>query len=81
MQKIDCIVVHDKWGHHHKEKTKLLAKNRGHVLIGTLKSCNACAIVKTKAIKIPKSTKVPTKKLGEKMSLDIYGPFPLTNGR
>jgi hypothetical protein len=81
MQKIDCSVAHDKWGHYHEEKTRLLAKNRGYVFTGTLKSCDACDIVKTKATKIPKSTKVPAKKVGEKMSLDISGPFPLSNGR
>ena len=58
-----------------------MAKKYGIKLVGDIKSCQACNTVTAKAKPIPKVTKTIITKVGEKMGLDISGPFPLTGGK
>ena len=71
---------HDKMGHHGEEMLCFWAKQLGYQLVGERNACDACNLVKTKARAIPKVTKNPSTHVGERVGLDISGPFPLTSG-
>ena len=71
---------HDKFGHHGDVKLRLIAQRLGYKLIGKPKSCDACNLIKAKAKSIPKITKSVATKVGERVGLDITGPFPMTSG-
>lgn len=72
---------HDKMGHHGEETLCLQAKQLGYRLIGNRNNCDACDLIKTKAKAIPKQTHNKESFVGERVGLDISGPFPLTSGR
>ena len=72
--------AHHKWGHHGEERLRKMAKTKGLRLIGKMEPCDACGIVKVKAKPIS-TTSDPSKKatdVGERLFVDITGPFPLT---
>ena len=48
---------------------------------GNIKNCEACNAITAKAKPIPRVTKTLVVKVGEKMGLDISGPFPRTGGK
>ena len=58
-----------------------MAQVLGYKLTGSIHACDACGIVKSKAHKIPRSTLTKTTVVGERVGLDISGPFPLTSGK
>ena len=58
-----------------------MALQFGYKLIGESRSCDACNLVKSKAKSVPKTSSIKTTAVGERMGLDISGPFPLTSGR
>ena len=72
---------HDKFGHHGDDKLRLIAQHMGCKLSGSPSNCDACNMIKSKAKDIPKTSKTTITKVGEKVGLDITGPFPLTSGQ
>ena len=58
----------------------MVAISRGIRLVGKLEECDSCGAVKVKAAPIPKSTDSDkkAKDIGERLFVDITGPFPLT---
>ena len=72
---------HNKFGHHGNERLTAMATKFGYKLIGTAKPCDACSLVKSKAKSVPKTSSLKTLVVGERMGLDISGPFPLTSGK
>ena len=84
MDTLNINVAHHKWGHHGEVRLRGMASSRGMQLVGKLKECDAYGAIKTKAAPIPKSTdsdKKEAKDIGERLSVDITGPFPLTATR
>ena len=71
---------HNKFGHHGENYLRAFANKLGYTLIGNVSNCDACDIVKTKAKPIPRITKTVVNTVGEKVGLDISGPFPLCSG-
>ena len=71
--------AHHKWGHHGKIRLQGVAKAKCIRLVGKLKCCDACGAVKVKVTHIPKSTSSDkeAKYVGERLFIDITGPFPL----
>ena len=57
-----------------------MAKHYGYKLTGTPHACDSCNLVKSKAKAIPTATKTVVSTVGERVGLDISGPFPLTSG-
>ena len=76
-------VFHDKFGHFGEARLRKMAKMKGFKLTGEIVPCDACGIVKSKAHPILKSSNPDSKatKVGERLYMDISGPFPLTSGR
>ena len=72
---------HNKMGHHGEERLCLQAKSLGYKLTVKRSSCDACNLVRSKAKGIPKVTKRKTTYVGERVGLDISGPFHLTTGK
>ena len=72
--------AHHKWGHHGEERLRKMAKLKGLRLIGKMEPCNACGIVKVKAKPISTVSDINKKAtdVGERLFVDITGPFPLT---
>ena len=72
--------AHHKWGHHGDERLRKMAASKGLRLIGKMEPCNACGIVKVKAKPIPTTSDINKKAtdIGERLFVDITGPFPLT---
>ena len=58
-----------------------MARRMGYKLTGKLKPCDACAIVTAKAKQVKRSTLTKTSRVGERVGLDISGPFSLTSGK
>ena len=71
---------HNKFGHHGEKYLRDFANKLGYTLTGNIPNCDACDIVKTKAKPIPRITKTIINTVGEKVGLDIPGPFPLCSG-
>ena len=83
MDTLNINVAHHQWGHHGEARLRGMASSRGMRLVGKLKECDACGAVKAKAASIPKSTNSDkkAKDIGERLFVDITGPFPLTATR
>ena len=80
LQTLNINDAHHKWGHHGEERLRGMAKAKGYRLVGKIKDCDACGAIKAKATPIPHVTD-PKKKatdIGERLFVDITGPFPLT---
>ena len=57
-----------------------MVKLKGLQLIGKMEPCNTCGIVKVKVQPIPTVSDINKKAtdVGERLFVDITGPFPLT---
>ena len=75
--------AHDKWGHFGEKRLRKMATLKGFRLVGKITACDACGLVKTKASPIAKSSpdEKKAKEVGERLYVDITGPFPLTGGK
>ena len=76
----DINEYHDKF--RHLEET-LLRKTLKHLNIevqGTMKSCDACKMAKARAKGVKKQTDTRSTIPGERMYIDITGPFSLSLG-
>ena len=72
--------THHKWGDHGEVYLRGMVRVKVIRLVGKLKECDACGAVKAKAAPITKSMESDkkSKDVGEKLFVDIMGPFPLT---
>jgi hypothetical protein len=71
----DINGYHDKFGHLGES---LLRKTLKHLKIevkGTLKSCDACKMAKARAMNMKKKTDTRSDTPGERMYIDLTGPF------
>ena len=71
---------HDKVGHLGDVKLRAYSKYLGYKLTGHISACDYCNLVKSKVKSIPKITTAVATKVGERVGLDISGPFPITSG-
>ena len=62
--------------HHGEDKSRSFAKKLGYRLNSKVINYNICALVNAQAKPIPKSTKIKTEEMEERMRLDISDPFP-----
>ena len=75
MRSEDINVMHKKLGHVCEAYLRNTCKERNVKLKGKLKSCNACALAKAKAKKVCKTASVKAKRPGERLFVDISGPY------
>ena len=77
----DINEAHHKWGHHGEERLKKMALVKGIELKEHATLCDACGLIKSKAKVIPKKSDPDqkAKDVGERVFVDITGPFPLTH--
>jgi hypothetical protein len=75
--------AHNKWGHFGEMTLRKMATLKGLRLVGNFTACDACGLIKTKASPIAKSSpdEKKAKEVGERLYVDITGPFPLTGGK
>ena len=71
----DINDFHDQYGHKSERVLLKTAEANKVELTGTLKRCDACAIVKVKRTPVKHSTDAVSNHVGERMYLDISGPF------
>ena len=72
---------HNKFGHHGEQRLQIIGKDLGYNLVGTVSKYDACALIKSYAKPISRTSKLVTTFVGEHMGLDISSPFPLTSGK
>ena len=69
-------IAHDLLGHHPDTKMVTpMTANHGWTLTGMVKPCGSCALAKARAKAIPKSSMTKAKQPGERLFLDISGPY------
>ena len=73
--KVNWNVAHESLGHISEEHIRKLAKMRNWQLTGTLRPCAACAYAKSQQAKVSKTTKTRAEKQGERLFVDIGGPY------
>jgi len=73
--KKDVNVAHRLLGHVNERYVRLTAAEVGWELTGTFKACEACAKAKAKAKGVAKTTNVKAEKPGERLFVDISGPY------
>ena len=85
-EKLETKIINDahhKWGHHGEERLRNMGKLMEFRLLGKLKPCDSCGLIKTKAK--PMSTASDTLKkssaVRERLFVDITRTFPLTATR
>jgi hypothetical protein len=71
----DINDFHDQYGHKSERVLLKTAEANKVELTGTLKKCDSCAIVKVKRTPVKHSTDAISTYVGERMYLDISGPF------
>ena len=74
-EKMDINEAHDKYGHASNNPLKSLTKQLGIELTGEKKPCEACAYAKAKAKAVCKTTLVKATAKGERLFIDISGPY------
>jgi hypothetical protein len=72
---LDINVAHGLLGHPDTRTVKAMAAKQGWTLTGTVKPCGSCALAKARAKAVPKSTLTKAKAPGERLFLDISGPY------
>jgi hypothetical protein len=75
---IDINDAHELFGHVSEGPLKALLKQRNYEVVGTRKTCEACAYAKAKAKGVGKTTKLVAQAKGERLFLDISGPYKNT---
>lgn len=77
-QVIDINDAHELYGHVSEGPLKASLLERNYVIIGDRKHCEACAFAKAKAKGVTKTPKKPAEAKGERLYLDISGPYKKT---
>lgn len=72
---LDINIAHGLLGHPDTRTVISMAKKEGWTLTGTIKPCGSCALAKARAKAIPKSTMTKATVPGERLFLDISGPY------
>ncbi|KAI2493888.1 PIF1-like helicase [Fragilaria crotonensis] len=72
---LDINVAHGLLGHPDTRTVNAMAAKQGWTLTGTVKPCGSCALAKARAKTVPKSTLTKAKAPGERLFLDISGPY------
>ena len=78
LKRMDINEAHDKMGHKGEDLIKKTAKMIGCKLSGTLTSCEGCALAKAKQRAVSKTTNIKADKPGQRLFLDMSGPFTET---
>jgi hypothetical protein len=78
LTKMDTNEAHDKMGHKGENIIKKTFKKIGCNVTGTLHSCKGCALAKAKQRAVSKTTNIKAEKPGQRIFLDISGPFKET---
>ena len=73
----DINDFHDQYGHKSERILRKTAERQGVVLTGTLRPCASCGLVKVKTTNVKHKTEAVSTYVGERMYLDISGPFPI----
>ena len=72
--------IHDKFGHVGETVLRRTIKHLGYTVTGTLKCCDACKMAKARAKGVKKQTERRSTIPGERMYVDISGPFSTSLG-
>ena len=72
---LDINIAHHLLGHPDTKTVTAMAAEHGWTLTGIVKPCGSCALSKARAKAIPKSTMTKAKQQGERLFLDILGPY------
>jgi hypothetical protein len=73
--KRDITTAHSVLGHPDTCTVKAMATRHNWMLTGVVQPCGSCALAKARAKAVPKSTLTKAKAPGERLFLDILGPF------
>jgi len=71
----DINELHDQMGHVSEQIIRRTMNHLGIGVAGKLKPCEACAIHKAKQKPVKKATSIRAEKVGERIFMDISGPF------
>jgi hypothetical protein len=72
---LDINIAHGLLGHPDTRTVKPMAARQNWTLIGTVQPCGSCALAKARAKAVPKTTMTKARSPGERLFLDISGPF------
>ena len=72
---IDINDAHELYGHASEGPLREILKQRNYVVVGSRKTCEACAYAKAKAKAVGKTTRVKASQKGERLFIDISGPY------
>ena len=72
---LDINIAYGLLGHPDTKTVTAMAKEHGRTLTGSVQPCGSCTLAKVCAKVIPKSTMTKAKKPGERLLLDILGPY------
>jgi hypothetical protein len=72
---LDINIAHGLLGHPDTRTVRSMASKHGWTLTGSVQPCGSCALAKARAKAIPKSTLTKAKVAGERLFLDISGPY------
>ena len=72
---LDVNVAHGLLGHPDTRTVRAMAAKHDWALTGTVQPCGSCALAKARAKAVPKSTLTKAKVPGERLFLDISGPY------
>lgn len=67
--------IHDKFGYVGETVSRRTMKHLGYTVTGTLASCDACKMAKARAKKVKKQTETRSTIPGERIYIDLSGPF------
>jgi hypothetical protein len=77
---LDINEAHQKFGHMSEKMLQLTAKRYNIVLKGKLQLCPACLLYKATHRQVKKTTLMKATYPGERIHMDVSGPFPNTLG-
>ncbi len=72
---LDINIAHGLLGHPDMRTVRSMASKHGWTLTGSGQPCGLCALAEARAKAIPKSTLTKAKVAGERLFLDISGPY------
>ena len=72
---MDINDAHELYGHLSMGPLQKLLKERGVKVVGTKRTCEACAYAKAKAKAVCKTTSVQATQKGERLFVDLSGPY------
>ena len=77
-REIDINDAHVLYGHASEGPLREILRQRNYVAVGTRRTCEACAYAKAKAKAVGKTTKLKAQLKGERLFIDISGPYKKT---